>query len=574
MAEAPLAPESAHEDPAARRVEHARGAVNRLKVLMDPVRRGDEEQIAELTGVFVDQIRETLVAGALALRIDEGGIWLGEVELTGGDLVGSVLIEGLTTESLEQITILVSVPDAEIRDLARMLARDWRERDAGEPGLEAQAWSAGFGHVLLEVGARSVIDLVDEGDVAPEEMVARLIGQLGLEVADPEIAAAVDAEVGAVMDRLRAIGGEATASASLEELQAEPSHLAFLRELQAVRAGADVSAERVALVIFETVRHSQDAAHAAESVRAAGYHLRAAAAEGDVHTAGVLAQRLATLVQPGLFPGWALTAAVSEALGGLLDDAMALAVSAGTRRNPDSEAWNGLLFSLGQLASPANLDAILRLGRPLPERGMRQALGDAMLLVADRGQTDLRQVLSRSADADLAVVLLALGRRPDPTLVELILAREGSDDAQVREAVLIALRAHQSSRIKEVMRTALADPAAPVRMEALRYLSVYRDAAAADHVQARLLAVAERDADEPELRALAIASAIMTRGAGLPRLEEIATGVARCKHPGAPRAALHGLRAGGAAGRDALERIGRSQPGLRADIRALLGGTR
>lgn len=574
MADAPQAPEPAPEDPAARRVEHARGAVNRLKVLIDPIRRSDEEQIIDLTGVFVEQVRESLVAGPLVLRIDAEGIWLGETELTGGDLVGQVLLEGLTAESLERVTVLVSVTDAEIRALARMLARDWRERTSDEPGLEAQAWSAGFGHVLLEVGARSVIDLVDEGDVAPEEMVARLISQLGLQVADPEIAAELDAEVGAVMDRLRAIGSDNPPSASLEALEAEPSHAAFLRELQAVRVGADVRAERVGLVVFETVRHAPDGAHAAESVRVAGYHLRAAAAEGDVETAGVLARRLATLVQPGLFPGWSLTAAVSDALGELLDDSMAQAVLAGTRRNPDAEAWKGLLFSLGQLASPSNLDAILRLGRPLPGRSMRQALADAMLLVADRGQTDLRQVLSRSADADLAVVLLALGRRPDPTLVELILAREGSEDPQVREAVLIALRAHQSQRIKEVMRLALDDTAAPVRMEALRYLSVYRDAAAAERVQARLLTVAERDADEQELRALAIASAIMTRGVGLARLEEIATGVARCKHPRAPRAALHGLCAGGSAGREALERIGRSQPALRGDIRALLGGTR
>lgn len=574
MADAHHAPEPAPQDPAARRVEHARGAVNRLKVLIDPVRRGDEEQITELTSVFVEQIREALALGPLELRIDDDGLWLGETELTGGDLVGKVLTEGLTTESLDHVTILVSVPDDEIRALARMLARDWRERHADEPGLEAQAWSAGFGHVLLEVSARSVIDLVDEGDVAPEEMVARLIGQLGVEVADPEIAAALDAEVGAVMDQLRAIGDESPPSRSLPALEAEPSHQAFLRELQAVRSGTDVPPDRLALVVFETLRHAPDGPHAAETVRVAGYHLRAAAADGDVETAGALAQRLATLTQPGLFAGWGLTAAVSDALGSLLDDAMAEAVAAGTLRNPDAEAWRGLLFSLGQLADPSRLDAIVRLGRPLRDRGMRQALADAMLLVADRGNTDLRQVLVQAADADLAVVLLALGRRPDPTLVELILAREGSTDAQVREAVLIALRAHQSQRIKEVMRAALTDTAGAVRMEALRYLSVYRDAAAAETVQARLLAVAERDADEPELRALAIAWAIMTRGSGLSRLEDIATGVAKCKHPQAPRAALHGLRAGGAAGREALERIGRSQPALRGDIRALLGGTR
>ena len=97
------------------------------------------------------------------------------------------------------------------------------------------------------------------------------------------------------------------------------------------------------------------------------------------------------------------------------------------------------------------------------------------------------------------MVLLALGRRPDPTL-ELILAREGSADAQVREAVLIALRSHQSPRVKQVMRAAIGDPASPVRMEALRYPSVYREVAAAETVKSRLLSVRETDADEAELR--------------------------------------------------------------------------
>ncbi|MEC8424858.1 MAG: HEAT repeat domain-containing protein, partial [Myxococcota bacterium] len=412
------------------------------------------------------------------------------------------------------------------------------------------------------------------GEVSAEEMVTRLIGQLGLQVTNPEVATALDAEVGAVMRELRSIGGHDLDSGSLDVLETEPAHEAFRRELHAVQAGADARLERLGLVLLGTIRHAPDAGHAAESIRVIGYHLRTAAAAGDVATAGALAQRLATLVQPGLFQGWTLAQPVSVSMGTLLDDVMARAIADGTHRNPDLEAWRGLLFSLGQLAAPSQLDAILRLGRPLQDRGMLQALGDAMLLVAERGQSDLRDVLSRASEADLAVVLLALGRRPDPTLVELILAREGSPDPQVREAVLIALRAHQSPRIKEVMRRALDDPAASVRMEALRYLSVYRDAAAGEKVEARLSGVGERDADEAELRALAIASAIMTRGEGLSRLEDIATGVVRCKHPQAPRAALHGLRAGGGAGREALERIGRSQPALRDEIRALLGGTR
>jgi len=574
VADAPLAPD-AQDDPGSRRVECARGAINRLKVLMDPVKRGDEEQINDLVVTFVEQIRETLAGGPLTLRITADGIWLDEHELTGRDLVGRVLVEGLSGEGLEQVTVLVSVPDTEIRGLARMLARDWRAREPQEPGLEAQAWSAGFGHVLLAAGARSVLDVVDDGEVAPEELVARLIGQLGLQVADAEVADALDAEVGAIMEELRGVGTEtAGGDADLGALAGEPAHQVWLRELDAVGQDADSGADTLSLVLFETVRAAPDAVHVRETVRAAGYHLRIAAADGDVETAGALARRLSTLVQPGLFPEWDLSSPVAEALGDLLDASMAEAVAEGTRRNPDREAWRGLLFSLGQLASPSRLDAIVQLGRPIPDRALRQALADAMLLAADRGNTDLRQVLTATDDADLAVVLLALGRRPDPTLVELILAREGSPDPQVREAVLIALRAHQSPRIKTVMREAVVDEVKAVRMEALRYLSVYRDAEAAAAVEARLLGVAEREADDAELRALAIAWALMSRGAGIERLEAVAVGGIRSRHPGAPRAALHGLKASGAAGRDALERVGRNQPELRGDIRSLLGGMR
>ena len=320
---------------------------------------------------------------------------VGPYELTGGDLVGKVLIEGLTGEGLEQVTILVSVTDEEIRALARMLARDWRERQPDEPGLEAQAWSAGFGHVLLAAGSRSVLDVVDEGAVAPEDMVARLINQLGLQVADDDVADALDAEVGAVMNQLRAVDAAPRDAAEPSELESEPAHQVWLRELEGVRQGTDATASRVALVVFETLRAAPDAAHAAETIRAGGYHVRIAAAEGDVETAGALARRMATLVQPGLFPGWEHASAVSDSLGALLDESMAQAVAEGVRRNPDREAWRGLLFSLGQLASPSRLDAIVRLGRPLPERVLRQAVADAMLLVAI-GNTDLREVLTET----------------------------------------------------------------------------------------------------------------------------------------------------------------------------------
>lgn len=577
MANEPVDAATEADELEARRIEQARGAVNRLKVLMDPVRRGDEAQVAELSMAFSEQMLELLQTGDVTLTIDDDGMWMGEGELTGKDLVGRAMLEGLVGEGLDAVTVLPTASPRELVDLARMLARDWREKRSDENDLEAEAWHRAFGHIYLEIASRRVVTEVDEGDVGPEEMVARLIRQLGVETIEQHSAggaAALDAEIGAVMDQVRRIGDGSLEEPSLDELRATRTHQRFLRELDSVRADKDVDGARVGLVLFEAVRHAAEPAHAAGAIAEAGRHLRAAVRGGDLALAGAMARRLGTLVQPGLFRDWPHRAVVGEALGALLDAEMAAAVAAGLRRNPDREAWKGLLFSLGQLASPERLGAVVGLGRPLSDRDLKQALADAMLMVADRGETDLRRVLAEADDEDLAVVLLALGRRPDPTLVELILAREGSADAQVREAVLVALRTHQSPRIKVVMREALTDPASQVRMEALRYLTVYRDAAAADVVQQRLAQVTEQQAEEPELRALAIASAIMTRGTGLERLEQVATGGVTAKHPLAPRAALHGLKAGGAAGRTALERVGRSQPALRDEIRALLGGSR
>ncbi len=157
MAQEPADVAAETDDLEARRVEQARGSINRLKVLMDPVRRGDEPQIADLSATFADQMLELLQTGAVELTLDEEGLWMGEGELTGKDLVGRAMLEGLVDEGLVGMTLLPTVPRAELEDLARILAKDWREKRSDEADLEARAWQRGFAHVYLEVRSRRVV---------------------------------------------------------------------------------------------------------------------------------------------------------------------------------------------------------------------------------------------------------------------------------------------------------------------------------------------------------------------------------------------------------------------------------
>jgi two-component sensor histidine kinase len=233
------------DDLEARRVEQARGSINRLKVLMDPVRRGDEPQIADLSATFADQMLELLQTGAVELTLDEEGLWMGEGELTGKDLVGRAMLEGLVDEGLVGMTLLPTVPRAELEDLARILAKDWREKRSDEADLEARAWQRGFAHVYLEVRSRRVVSEADEGDVAPEEMVARLIRQLGVDTIDQEAGGALDAEIGAVMDQVRRIGDGSLEEPSLDELRGTRSHRRFQRELDAVSSLLRMQARRL-----------------------------------------------------------------------------------------------------------------------------------------------------------------------------------------------------------------------------------------------------------------------------------------------------------------------------------------
>ena len=164
-------------------------------------------------------------------------------------------------------------------------------------------------------------------------------------------------------------------------------------------------------------------------------------------------------------------------------------------------------------------------------------------------------------------MLQAARREEDPTLIEPLLARLHHEDPGIREAALTALRAQQSPRIKAAARESIQDPAREVRMEALRYLSVYRDVDSAPMVERRLRDVKQADADLDELRALAIAWLHTSRGAAISEIEALIAESSDRAHPELPAACIAALARAGAPGRDALDRLGRSHERLRPLLR-------
>lgn len=558
-------PRSRPTDEGPRPAEIARGAMNRLKVLAEVLRqRGDPEAAA---ASFAAALSPLHAVAPLTLTVDARGFTFDGVEVLGGDLIARVLVEGLIGEGLARVVVLAGAPPEEVAQLGRLLARDWRQRASTDDDLELTSWKARFQYVHLELVARSMHELADVEGVSAEAMVRRLLHRLGLDWLEDD-GGQLDGEVAALMAELEAIPDGEDAPPPDTDLRARTAD-GLLAELKA-HASAPRDDAALGVLVFETMRHlssPDDVRRFAGRVADRALDLLAT---GETDAAGAVVRRAALMAEADLFPTWGLGDALREGLSPLYGPRAAEVIVAQARRAAGA-GWAPFLFTWAQLAPSAALAEVLAVGARLDDLAQRQAIADGIALLADAGALGLRELLASTPDDRLPIVLLALRRRADATLVEPILARERSGSSAVREAVLIALREHQSPRIKQVVRAALADPDRAVRIEALRYVSVYRDAEAAAPTLDTLRAGGPAGADEAELRAWAIAAALTGREPALGPLEALAGEVA--KRPELARASLHGLRAAGAAGRAALEHLGRTHPELRPELRGLLGGT-
>jgi len=545
-------------------IETVRGAVTRLSLLAQALAgatEGDPEHYAE---AFADSLQHTLSADVspITLSLRDGVLHYAGSEVSGNDLVTHGLLRSLQDEGLAAVTLLPGVGREELLELSHLLARP---RGEGERNyIDAEGWKVRFQRVHLECAPLRLVTEADE-QVRPVELVRRLFAQLG--VSEDTLGDGMSVELMSLLGGLRALAD----SPAARRVGAPGTGSVWSRALREVRYARDVPDELVGMLTMESLRAAPDAAACTALADRWVGHIRAAMADGNPLLAAQILRRMLICVDPDYRPHRLDGAPIQLALGRLCNAETRAALDAGLRRHPQTDDWAGLLFSLAGTVSADGLLGIAELGANLPPGPLREALGDGLALAIDRAEQRPRELLSSASDTALPVVLQALGRFDDATLVEPLLARVRHGEADVREAALRALRAHHTPRIGIVAGEATTDKARSVRLEALRYLSVYRIVDAAAAIETRLRKVQASEVDGDEVRALAIALLHTSRGAALPALESIVADPRSYAHPEVPQAGIAALSSAGAPGRAALDRLGRAHEHLRPLLRAPLG---
>ncbi|MFM2247783.1 MAG: hypothetical protein RL071_3858 [Pseudomonadota bacterium] len=511
-------------------LEAARGLVGRLGQLAAVLRGEAAGDPQSLVDGLAAGLRHRLDSGATAftLGLNERGFVVRGADLGMTDLISSQLHAALWAEGLRVLRLPPRTPDDEIVLLVDLLGRDWGGIGGG---LEAAAHALQLERAHLELAPRATVTPLDAGRVEPEVRLARLGAQLGL----PPRAAALDRW--------------------LADAPPPAPGLAAPRVSPPTASAALVAPAAAAAPLEHAVQIVEVAAQRALDGLSRG------APEAFAWVRGV-----AALLEPGLGldPGRAaaLGATLQRGLG-LDDGRLEAALAAGLRASPAPGPWVGPALSLTALQlrlggedGPARA---LRLGAHLPPGPLQQAVGDGLAL--GLSPAAVGGLLRSAGPRELPTALRALRRRMEPTLVVQVSARVGHEDPEVRLAALLCLREQRGPRLTALAVGALDDAALPVRLEALRYLSVHRLPEGAAAALARLGAATEPD----ELRALVRAFVVMRRGEAVAELVPLAvTGGAR------GRAAMAGLLDCGAAGKAAIDQLGRSHPELRSDLREVL----
>jgi hypothetical protein len=547
-------------------VEVVRAAVNRLGMLAATLRGASSGEPESIASAFADGLAGPLQRDVppVIIEVEAECFRYAGAEVGGGDLVMARLIEGLYRQGLRALTLLPWVTREELIELTALLCRDWLE-DPGS-GLEALAWQRNLYRVHFEIGTRGLITEAD-GEVRTVELVRRLLQQLGLDQGSLEGGVAV--EVGAMMAVLRRTEEQGMPDVGARGSSTGSVHV--VRELRQLEAGQDVALADASRLVFGTAQAATTDAEATELVRAGVRHVQRRLAAGTPEAAGSLLRRWLLLLEPDLPLSPERRTAVRTGLRDATNEASLVAVQRGWEQAPDPVLWRGPIFSLSRCATLEDLPQLVRIGRCLPSGPLHQAIADALILVAEREQVGLRGLLLHADQAQLPFVLRMVRRSTDATLVEPVLARMSNEDPAVREAVLVSLRGHRSRRIGEVARQHITDPHRGVRIEALRYISVYRDGQAVPALLERL-DQADESIDFAELRAVALATLHSSGGGAISALESFAAQEGAGRHPRAAEAAMEALKAGGASGREALDRLARTHARLRSTVRAVLGG--
>ena len=414
---------------------------------------------------------------------------------------GENLIYGLYSEGARAIGIERGASLEEITGLAELLGCDWTGRNELEDDLISAAWRREFEHVHIDIADRfSDEDEMGDSTTREDLMMGRSSGTdrehlRGDSVLVPEIqgllaeleagAAAAEFSVKLKQDEAAMflalrdeidIDDHGDWGGDVELIHSDPREAAALkREVELLEKGEDLPPALFADLIFEVVRQSPSEPTVQLLGRQLVRHLTMMVSSGELHVAAAVARRLAALCDRDLFPEFKYRESLQSHLGRLVLESNRARFATSLDRVCRTRLDRAALFSVLSLIPRNRIPELVRFGSELTSPAVRQVVADVVLRLTGRDQESLMTLLVTGDEEEAAIPLLALGRLADPASSKECLRRVGDEREAVRESALKALRHDRSEPVRAAMRVALSDDEMSVRIEALRYRSVYRD---------------------------------------------------------------------------------------------------
>lgn len=473
-------------------------------------------------------------------------------QVLSADSNGEMFIYGLYSEGARAIGVERSASREEIEGLAELLSRDWTTRGSFDDDLIAAAWRREFQHIHIDVADRfSEEDELGDAVVREDIMIGKAGGgkdsqhTRGDSVLIPEIQGLLaELEAGAdassnvvrlkqdeaalflaLQDELKNSMGTSGESEGGSVLPLESAaQRALENEVAELEAGKDVPLEMIGTLVFECLRLEKRESVVLSLGKHIARHCSTLCADGMVVEAAQFMRRLLLLCDQEVFPDFDYEVALRRGFSSFVHEANRRKLLESLPSNCSGNEEEAALFTLLSMLGRNQLSELIRFGMDLKVARLRQVVADVVVQLVGADEEALLTLLVTGEEEEAVIPLLALGRINAPSCVEECLRRMGDTNPMVREASLRAMRGQQSPRIRQEVVRCLKDDEPSIRIEALRYLSVYRDRV--DLAILEQVLVSERLATftAPEVKAWIVAYGIIGRVGALKLLRSILEG--------------------------------------------------
>jgi hypothetical protein len=480
-------------------------------------------------------------------------------QVLSADSSGERFIYGLYSEGARAIGVEKNASLQEIQGLAELLSRDWTSRGTFDDDLIAAAWRLELRTIHIDVADRfSEEDELGDAVVREDIMIGQAGGgrdslhTRGDSVLIPEIQGLLaeleaGADVGsnvvrlkqdeaalfiALQDDLKNSMGMSGESESSNVLPLESAAQRTLeKELAQLEAGKDVPLELMGALVFECLRLEKREAVVFSLGKHIARHCSTLCAGGMVVGAAEFMRRLLLICDREVFPDFDYEVALRRGFSSFVHEANRRRLLDALPTNCVSSEERAALFTLLSMLGRHQLPELIRFGSDLKVAHLRQVVADVVVQLVGSDEEALMTLLVTGEEEEAVIPLLALGRINAPSCVEECLRRMGDPNPMVREASLRAVRGQQSPRIRQEVLRCIKDDESSIRIEALRYLSVYRDRVDLALLEQVLLSPRLATFEMPEVKAWVVAYGIIGRIGALKLLRSVLEGKVKLALP-------------------------------------------